>query len=462
MSKTFRPWDVDQAWLLPPSVRELVPEDHVVHFVRELAREELDLSAILGAYKEERGYPPYHPVMMTALLLYAYTQGVFSSRKIARACEERVDFMAVTAMQTPDHRTVCEFRRRHLDALAGLFGQVLHLCQRAGLVKLGHVALDGTKVKANASKHKAMSYERMLKAEPELAAEVQRWFQRAGEEDAAEDVQHGRERRGDVLPTWAVSKQRRLEKLREARAAIEAEAKAEAEARAADKAAAEKARAEGSPAPAPTVKHPKHHIDGTPNAKAQRNFTDPESKLLRTRDTYVQGYNAQVAVDSSSQVIVAQMLMREQNDVHALGPMLRLIKAFTGKQARELSADTGYCSEDNLRLLVRHHVRGYVATGRIKHGSGEISNALGRTPGTRTYAMRQRLARAGHRSRYRLRKQVVEPVIGQIKSAMGFAHFHLRGVWKTAREWGLVCAAHNLRKLAKAVLPALSSYPRSR
>jgi transposase len=161
MSKTFRPWDVEQAWLLPPSVRELVPEGHVAHFVRELVREELDLSAIVGVYKEERGYPPYHPVMMTALLLYAYTQGVFSSRKVARACEERVDFMAVTAMQTPDHRTVCEFRRRHLDALAGLFGQVLHLCQRAGLVKLGHVALDGTKVKANASKHKAMSYERI-------------------------------------------------------------------------------------------------------------------------------------------------------------------------------------------------------------------------------------------------------------------------------------------------------------
>jgi hypothetical protein len=172
----------------------------------------------------------------------------------------------------------------------------------------------------------------------------------------------------------------------------------------------------------------------------------------------VQGYNAQVAVDSSSQVIVAQMLMREQNDVHALGPMLRLIKAFTGKQARELSADTGYCSEDNLRLLARHHVRGYVATGRLTH-SGEITSALGRTPGTRTYAMRQRLARAGHRSRYRLRKQVVVPVIGQIKSAMGFAHFHLRGLWKTAREWGLVCAAHNLRKLAKAVLAHTATRP---
>lgn len=176
----------------------------------------------------------------------------------------------------------------------------------------------------------------------------------------------------------------------------------------------------------------------------------------------MQGYNAQVAVDSDSQVIVALMLMREQNDVHALGPMLRLIKAFTGKQARELSADTGYCSEDNLRILARHHVRGYIATGRLKHGSGEITSTLGRTPGTRTYAMRQRLARAGHRSRHRLRKQVVEPVIGQIKSAMGFAHFHLRGLWKTTREWGLVCAAHNLRKLAMAVLPALSALPRPR
>ena len=426
----------------------------MAHFVREPVREELELSAIVSVYKEERGYPPYHPVMMTALLLYAYTQGVFSSRKIARACEERVDFTAVTATQKPDHRTICEFRRRHLDALAGLFGQVLHLCQRAGLVKLGHVALDGTKVKANASKHKAMSYERMLKAEPELAAEVQRWFQRAGQEDAADDEQHGPQRRGDELPEWVTGKQRRLEKLREAKAAIEAEARAEADARAADKAAAERAEAEGTRPPPPTVKRPKHHLDGTPSAKAQRNFTDPESKLLRTRDSYVQGYNAQLAVDSDSQVIVAQMLMREQNDVHALGPMLRLIKALSGRQAHEPSADTGYCSEDNLRLLARHHVRGYLATGRIKHGSGEITSALGRTPGTRTYAMRQRLARAGHRSRYRLRKQVVEPVIGQIKSAMGSAHFHLRGLWKTAREWSLVCVAHNLRTLARAALPA--------
>ena len=176
MSKTFRPWLVDQPQLLPPSVTEFVPEGHVAHFVRNLVRDELDLSSILGSYGEERGYPPYHPVMMTALLLYGYSRGVYASRRLSRACEERLDFLAVTAMNRPDFRTISEFRRRHLVALSGLFVQVLKLCQAAGLVELGHVALDGTKLKANASKHKAMSYGRMKKTEPELAAEVDAWL----------------------------------------------------------------------------------------------------------------------------------------------------------------------------------------------------------------------------------------------------------------------------------------------
>ena len=203
MAKTFREWNVEQVWLLPPSVMDFVPADHVAHFVRDTVREQLDLSEIMAPYEQEdRGYPPYHPVMMTALLLYAYCQGVYSSRRIAQACEDRVDFMAVTGLNRPDFRTVSDFRKRHLQAQQGLFVQVLKLCQRAGLVKLGHVALDGTKVKANASKHKAMSYERMRETELRLKREVRAWFDRAKSTDEAEDRQHGRERRGGVDPLW--------------------------------------------------------------------------------------------------------------------------------------------------------------------------------------------------------------------------------------------------------------------
>src|SRR6266446_4935859 len=224
MSKTFRPWDVDQVWLLPPSVQDLVPAGHVAHFVRDTVRTGLDLSAIMAIYDEDRGYPPYHPGMMTALLLYGYCQGVYSSRRIARACEERLDFAAVTGLQRPDFRTVSDFRKRHLGALSGLFVQVLGLCRKAGLAKLGHVALDGTKLKANASKHKAMSYGRMAAAEEKLAAEVAEWLQKAAAEDTAEDRQHGGDRRGDELPDWVADKQRRLAKIRQAKAALEAEA----------------------------------------------------------------------------------------------------------------------------------------------------------------------------------------------------------------------------------------------
>ncbi|MBZ5709149.1 IS1182 family transposase [Nannocystis pusilla] len=450
MSKTFRPWEIDQLQLLPPSVHELVPEGHVAHFVRDLVRESLDLSEIFGAYTEERGQPPFHPAMMTALLLYAYSQGVFSSRKIAQACEQRVDFMAVTACQRPDHRTVNDFRRRHLPALGGLFGQVLRLCQKAGLVKLGHVALDGTKIKANASKHKAMSYARMKEVEPQLAAEVARWFAEADDLDRSEDDRHA-DGRGDEMPAWVQSKQERLAKIRAAMAALETEAAAEAAARDGDRRAAQEARARDEERPEPTVPRPHHMADGTPSDKAQRNFTDPESKLMMTKDGFVQGYNAQAAVDSASQVIVAEMVIAEQNDVRALAPMLAQIKANTGRQARELSADAGYCSEANLRELGRRHVRGYIATGRIKHSEGSAKGRIGQLPGTRAHDMRMRLARAGYRSRYHLRKQVVEPVFGQIKAALGFGRFLMRGMKKVQLEWRLVCTAHNLRKLLTAV-----------
>ena len=419
MSKTFREWNVEQHWLLPPSVMDFVPADHIAHFIRDTVREQLDLSEILAPYeKEERGYPPYNPVMMTALLLYAYCQGVYSSRRISRGCEERMDFMAVTGMNRPDFRTVSDFRKRHLVALQGLFEQVLTLCQHAGLVKLGHVSLDGTKVKANASKHKAMSYDRMHQTEKRLKQEVREWFRQAKSADEAEDRLHGAAGRGDEMPNWVADKQQRIIKIREAREALEAEA------RAAGKAAVD--------------------------PKAQRNFTDPESRIMRkSGKEYVQAYNAQAAVDSTAQVIVAQSLSNSATDVQQLVPTLKQIKQNTGRQAKEFSADAGYCSEGNLAVLARHHVDCYIATGRQRHHEASATGRR-RTQGTRVAAMRTKLARAGRRSRYRLRKSVVEPVFGQIKHARGFRQFMLRGLEKAQGEWSLICTVHNLLKLARA------------
>ncbi|HVV17101.1 MAG TPA: IS1182 family transposase [Polyangia bacterium] len=438
MAKTFRPWDVEQSWLLPPSVQELVPANHPAHLVRELVRTQLDLTAIFAVYDEERGYPPYHPAMMTALLLYGYTQGLFSSRKLAKACEERIDVMAVTAMQKPDYRTIGKFRLRHLDALGALFVQVLKLCSRAGLVRLGHVALDGTKVKANASKHKAMSYKRMRETEARLREEVATWFQRAEAEDQSEDAEYG-DRRGDEMPTWVANKMERLAKIEEAKAALEEEARQEAAARKRDD-----DDRDGPPAPS----RPKHYADGTPGDDSQRNFTDPESRILKARDGYMQGYNAQAAVDGERQIIVATEVFAAQNDAPFLDEMLGQIRANTGRQARELSADYGYLSDANLRACRRRHVQPYIATGRLRHEDGQPTES--RLHGARIAAMHEKLRRAGRRSRYRLRKQIVEPVFGQIKAAMGFAGFLLRGLRKVRGEWRLVATAHNLRKLIAA------------
>jgi len=442
--------------LLPPSVRELVPPGHLAHFVRDPVREALDLSAIMDEYTEERGYPPYHPAMMTALLLYAYCQGVYSSRRIARGCEQRVDFMAVTARQTPDFRTISEFRRRHLEALGALFGQVLALCEQAGLVKLGHVALDGTKMRANASKNKAMSYGRMKQREPELAAEVAKWFAEAEATDAAEDDELGEGHRGDELPEWVVNKHRRLEKMRAAMAALEAEAQQAAEAQ---EAAREAGQEQGGGSDGHDSRSCKGGSAGgkakpawnAPPDKAQRNFTDPDSRIMKSSQGFQQCYNAQAAVDADSQVIVADGLTNAGNDKQQLEPMVDEIEQHTSRSPRELSADTGYCSEENLEELDEHTIRGYIATGRQKHGQASATGTGGKQGGPYVQAMATRLRRGGYRSRYRLRKQTVEPVFGQIKGARGFRQFLLRGLEKVAQEWRLICTAHNLLKLAGAV-----------
>ena len=409
MSRHFRPWTIDQTRLLPAAVVDYVPADHLAQFVVALAREHLDVSEIVASYKSGLGQPPFDPRMMTALLLYAYCSGLYSSRRIAKACAERIDFMMIVAHDAPDFRTIADFRKRHLPALGRLFLQVLKLAEKVGLAKLGHVALDGTKIKANASKHKAMSYERMKRRETELCAEVDRWLEAAEAADAQEDKLHGASRRGDEMPGWIADKQKRLAKIREARQALEAEAAAAAAAKAeAERAAEEKRKAENRKRSGPVPRPPSKE----PDPKAQRNFTDPDSRVLLTKDGFI----------------------------HA-------VRANLGRKPREISADAGYCSEDNLLALATRKIHAYVATGRAKHPA-ETTRKVG---GEMTQKMRQKLKRAGCRSRYRLRKQIVEPVFGQIKQARGFRQFLLRGLEAVQAEWALICTAHNITKLAKAI-----------
>jgi transposase len=436
MSKTFRPWDVDQGWLLPPSLHEFVPAGHPAHFIRDTVREGLDLAAIMSCYGEERGYPPYHPAMMVALLLYGYSRGVYSSRQLARACEERVDFMAVTGLNRPDFRTISDFRKRHLKALAGLFPQVLKLCRAAGLVKLGHVALDGTKIKANASRHKAMSYGRMKESERRLAGEVQAWFARAAAADAAEDREFG-EKRGDELPDWAADKQRRIAKIRAARAALEAEAR-------------EPPGDDDEPGASSGMRErgkPKRGENGEPPPQAQRNFTDPDSRIMKTRDGFVQGYNAQIAVDAERQIITACRLTTNGADYAGLVPLVEATGKTLRRSIRELSADAGFCNEANLAALQKRRIAAYLPPGRQRHDGDPVGRRR-IEPGSLMAAMAARLRRAGRRSRYRLRKQIVEPVFGQIKQARGFRQFLLRGFDKVAAEWAMICTVHNLCKPA--------------
>ena len=472
MSKTFRAWKIDQPLLLPLAVEDFVAPGHLARFVLALIVDELDLIEIVAAYSNEKGQPPFNPHMMTALLLYAYCRGIYSSRRIAQACRERVDFMSIVALDPPDFRTISTFRKRHLKALAGLFVQVLKLCEKAGLVKLGHVGLDGTKIKANASKHKAMSYERMEKRAAELEAEVAKWLSSAAAADAREDKLYGHDKTGEEMPDWVADKKRRAERIRAAKAALEAEAKAVAEAKVKEKAAAEEKRqAEGRKKPSPKASP----ASGEPDPKAQKNFTDPESRIMKSKDGFVQGFNAQAAVDAEAQVIVAQAVTQDANDKRQLAPMTDAIETNLGRKPEQLSADSGYCSNANIEALETRGIDGYIAPGRTKDAADGAAEASMAAPPadaretaspepasapTRVEAMREKLKAGGHNSPYRLRKQLPEPVFGQIKQARGFRQFLLRGLEKVQAEWSIVCTAHNLLKLAQrralAALPSMA------
>jgi transposase len=430
MSKTYRPYEPDQILLLPPSVKDWLPTGHLAHFISELVDESLDLSAITKVYeREERGYPPYHPVMMTKVLLYAYSMGMPSSRKIERCLLEDVGFRMLAANNTPNFRTIADFRKEHLAALDGLFLQVLKLCQKAGMVKLGHVALDGTKMKANASKHKAMSYDRMKKDEARLSAEVKEFLRQAEETDAREDAEYGPDKRGDELPAELAFREGRLKKIREAKEALEREAR---EAGAAE-----------------------------PKDKAQRNFTDPESRIMPSsseKGSFLQGYNCQAAVDDKHQVIVACDATQQTNDSRQAKPMMEQVKKNTGKSPKKVSMDAGYASEDNIVDVTALGMDAFIATSRKKHGDVVPTAPRGRIPKELSVMgrMRRKLLTKKGRAIYAKRKEIVEPVFGQTKRCRGFRQFLLRGLKKVKGEWSLICTTHNLLKLWRNMTPKMA------
>jgi transposase len=432
VSKTFRPYEPDQDFLMPVSMRDWLPADHLAYFISDIV-DQLDLSAIMKRYAlEERGYPPYHPSMMVRVLLYAYCIGVPSSRKIEKRLCEDIAFRVLAANNTPDFRTISDFRKDHLKALSGLFLQVLKLCQKAKLVKLGHVALDGTKIKANASKHKAMSYKRMKEEEACLEAEVVALMKKAEAVDEEEDCRYGKDKRGDELPKELAFREGRLKKIREAREALEEEAKREAGI----------AAATGGN---------KKKYTGVPDDKAHRNFTDSESRIMPAPGGkhFIQAYNAQAAVDSFHQVIVAAELTNKPADRGQAEPMMEVVKENTGRLPCQMSADAGYFSIDAVKNLTARGIDVYMPPDKMGHRLTLPPAPRGRIPKSLSVVdrMRRKLRTKKGKERYGLRKELPEPVFGQIKQARGFRQFLLRGEDKADGEWKIICAGHNLLKL---------------
>lgn len=453
VEKAFRAYDPDQVLLMAPSLQDWVPEGHLARFVSDLVDEALDLSAIYASYEEERGFPPYDPRLMVKLLIYGYATGTPSSRKLEERtyCDVAVRFLC--ADQHPDYRPIARFRKRHLDALAELFVQALRLCRQAGLVGLGTLALDGTKLRANASRHKAMSYERMVKAERQLEAEIaairanaQALLADAEHVDAEEDERYGADRRGDELPSELQRREQRLAKIREAKLALEAEA-----------AERERARRVELAEQGKTPRQPPNGRDPfKPKPKAQRNFTDPESKVMKTSDgSFHQCFNGQAIVDSEAQVIVAAELSDQAPDTEQLEPALDQLDEnldATGAQLpvnAALTADAGYFSEENVKTTTAHGLDPHIATGRFKHT--EPQPPAPRGPIGKDATPKQRMARKlktkKGRATYARRKAIVEPVFGQMKTVQDAHHLLLRGKPAARAQWRFQCAIHNLLKL---------------
>lgn len=437
MAKGYRSYQPEQDLLLPPSLRDWLPEDHLVYFVSDVV-DQLDLTKIHAAYGDERrGQPPYDPSLMTKLLVYGYCVGVFSSRRIQKRLQEDVAFRVLAAGNEPDFRTISDFRKNHLEALQGLFEQVLEMALESGAMKLGRVSLDGTKIKANASKHKAMSYGRMKEKQEQLKQEVQQLLAQAEAADAEEDERHGRYQRGDELPAELRRRETRLAKIKQAKKVLEQRAR-------------QKAGAEGN--------SNEEVQKAKPADKDQYNFTDPESRIMMGADGIVQGFNAQVAVEPTLQLIVGQRVTPAANDKEQLVPMVTTIEQQSGQRPQAILADSGYCSEQNLEYLEsadrpEKRMEGYIATGKQKHGEHRKPCPRGPVPkgATRVARMKRKLQTKVGKAVYAARKCVVEPVFGQIKQARGFRQFLLRGLKKVQGEWALVCMTHNILRIHAAL-----------
>ena len=448
VDKTFRRFDPDQAWLVPPSLDDWLPQEHIARFIADLVDEHLDLSAFYADYTEGRGAPPFDPRLMVRVLLLGYTNGIRSSRKLEAACSDIVAFRWLAGGEVPAYRAIAKFRKRHLSALGHLFVQALELCQAAGMVKLGGVALDGTKVRANASKRKAMSYARMTEKQKILAAEVSALLAEAERIDKAEDAQYGPNNSGLGLPAELARRETRLAKIAEAKAALEAEARERAAAE-----AAERAKAAGKDDEVVAERAAAAAERAVPKPSAQRNFTDPESRIMKTADgSFAQCFNAQAVVDDAHQVIVATDLNNCAADSQTLVAMTEQVTANTGSAPEQLLADAGYCSQANLitaaEITEQAGTDFLIATGRLGHDEPVPAAPRGRIP--KDLTAKQRMARklrtkAG-RAAYARRKAIVEPVFGQIATLQG-KHVLLRGLDNARGEWKLLAACHNLRKL---------------
>ena len=428
--------------LLPPSLMDWLPKGHLAYFLLDVV-EQLDLSNIYASYQGDgRGQPPFEPGMMTALLLYAYCTGVPSSRQIEKKTYEDVPFRVIAANRHPDHDSICEFRKRHLKALADLFLQTLRLCQEAGLVRLGHVALDGTKIKANASKHKAMSYGRMKKTKDQLEKEIEGLLESAEAVDKEENKKYGKGKKGWDLPDELKRRETRLAKIKEAMSALEEEAgQKQLEKQKAKEEETKQKQAHTSPSPSVE-----------PKDSAQKNFTDPDSRIMKVSNTnsFEQCYNGQAVVDDSSQVIVAANLSQNANDIDEVEPILEILEENLGgiPQKMAITTDAGYFSETNLMLFENALLNPFMATQKMKHGE-EPPQVRGRIPDDMTpkNRMRRKLCTKKGQETYSKRKSTVEPVFGQIKQARGLRQFSLRGFENVSAEWQIWCLSHNLLKL---------------
>jgi len=437
MPTNYRTYQPEQSYLLPPSPSDWLPEKHLAFFISEVV-DELDLSAFYEPHEKSdpRGNQPFHPAMMFKILIYAYATGTFSSRRIAQKIEEDVAYRVLAAGNFPQHRTICDFRGEHLQKFIELFKQVVKIAKNSGLIKLGRVAIDGTKVKANASKHKAMSYDRMKQEEKRLENEIAELIKQAERTDRKEDEEYGSDQRGDELPEELQRRESRLKKIREAKKRLE-ERQAEED--------REKGRYEGDEGrPNGKKGQPFKKEFGQPREKAQDNFTDPESRIMKMGNGFEQSYNAQACVDEANQMIVAVEVSNCAADSTQLIPMVEAIEMNVEERPVQVLADAGYRSEANFAQLESKNIDGVIALGREgKAGTAPISES---TPATQR--MKEKLKTEDGAAAYRRRKAIVEPVFGWIKSVLGFRQFSFRGLKKTNAEWHLVCLAMNLRRLS--------------